>query len=80
MASYLRKYGHDWSKTNWSDILNNVGSNLKMISFKGGFHGRTMGTLSLTRSNPEHKVSFPAFPWLMAPFPELKYPLEHNED
>lgn len=54
----------------------------KVISFEGGFHGRTHGALSLTRSKPIHKLDIPAFPWPVVPFPANRYPLadhaEHN--
>eukprot|EP00054_Salpingoeca_dolichothecata_P004817 m.32022 g.32022 ORF g.32022 m.32022 type:complete len:494 (-) comp14885_c0_seq1:119-1600(-) len=52
---------------------------LSVISFKGGFHGRTLGSLSCTRSKSIHKLDIPAFPWLAAPFPRLKYPLQEFE-
>jgi 4-aminobutyrate aminotransferase/(S)-3-amino-2-methylpropionate transaminase len=35
---------------------------LSVISFKSGFHGRLLGTLSLTRSKAIHKVSHSRFP------------------
>jgi len=54
--------------------------NLSIMSFTGGFHGRTFGSLSTTRSNPVAKYDFPAFYWPAAPFPKLKYPLEENID
>jgi 4-aminobutyrate aminotransferase/(S)-3-amino-2-methylpropionate transaminase len=49
---------------------------LSILSFSGAFHGRTFGCLSTTRSKPIHKLDIPHFNWPMAPFPELKYPLE----
>lgn len=51
---------------------------LSILSFSKGFHGRTMGTLSATHSKALHKVDIPAFNWPVAPFPELKYPLEDH--
>lgn len=49
---------------------------LSALSFRGGFHGRTLGSLSCTRSKPVHKADVPAFgDWPAAPFPALKYPL-----
>lgn len=33
------------------------------IAFIGGFHGRTMDMLSLTKSKPKHKVGYPQIPW-----------------
>ena len=53
---------------------------IQMMSFRKGFHGRTLGALSTTRSSFLHKFDFPAFPWKMTDFPELKYPLEENKD
>eukprot|EP00040_Diaphanoeca_grandis_P039206 m.258421 g.258421 ORF g.258421 m.258421 type:complete len:503 (+) comp36555_c0_seq1:287-1795(+) len=52
--------------------------NVKILSFEGSFHGRTFGALSCTRSKEIHKLDMPAFPWPVAPFPTLKYPLEDH--
>lgn len=52
--------------------------NLSIMSFTGGFHGRSLGALSATRSKAIHKVDIPAFHWPVAPFPQLKYPLEEH--
>uniref|UniRef100_A0A3Q3L613 4-aminobutyrate--2-oxoglutarate transaminase n=1 Tax=Labrus bergylta TaxID=56723 RepID=A0A3Q3L613_9LABR len=49
---------------------------LSILSFMGGFHGRTMGCLSTTHSKPIHKLDLPSFDWPIAPFPHLQYPLE----
>ncbi|KAI5789250.1 aminotransferase class-III-domain-containing protein [Pyronema domesticum] len=51
---------------------------LAIMSFKRGFHGRLFATLSTTRSKPIHKMDIPSFNWPVAPFPELKYPLEEH--
>ncbi|RVE43446.1 hypothetical protein evm_011897 [Chilo suppressalis] len=52
---------------------------LSIMSFKGGFHGRTFGSLSTTRSKALHKLDFPAFDyWPMASFPRYLYPLTEN--
>eukprot|EP01001_Neometanema_parovale_P013071 NODE_942_length_1978_cov_111.315903_g893_i0.p1 GENE.NODE_942_length_1978_cov_111.315903_g893_i0~~NODE_942_length_1978_cov_111.315903_g893_i0.p1 ORF type:complete len:538 (+),score=138.05 NODE_942_length_1978_cov_111.315903_g893_i0:56-1669(+) len=53
---------------------------LSILSFKGGFHGRTLGTLSATHSKAIHKLDIPAFNWPVAPFPELIYPLDKFAD
>ena len=53
---------------------------LSILSFTGGFHGRTMGCLSSTRSKPIHKLDIPHFEWPVAPFPLLKYPLDDPEN
>uniref|UniRef100_A0A8C5R8U5 4-aminobutyrate aminotransferase n=1 Tax=Leptobrachium leishanense TaxID=445787 RepID=A0A8C5R8U5_9ANUR len=47
-----------------------------ILSFMGGFHGRTMGCLATTHSKAIHKLDIPSFDWPIAPFPKLKYPLE----
>ncbi|RDD47545.1 4-aminobutyrate aminotransferase, mitochondrial [Trichoplax sp. H2] len=62
-----------------STLLNKVPGSpkLSILSFDGGFHGRTMGTLSTTHSKAVHKLDIPAFDWPTAPFPQLKYPLEN---
>lgn len=49
---------------------------IKILSFEGGFHGRTLGALSATRSKPAHKLDFPAFDWPVLPFPANRFPLE----
>lgn len=49
-----------------------------MLSFKGAFHGRTLGTLATTHSKYIHKIDIPSFDWPIASFPQYKYPLEEN--
>lgn len=49
--------------------------NHSILSLKSGFHGRLLGCLSTTRTNPLHKVDFPAFPWPAAEPPRYKHPL-----
>ena len=51
---------------------------LSIMSFTGGFHGRSLGALSATRSKAMDKVDIPAFHWPVAPFPQLKFPLEEH--
>jgi len=53
--------------------------NLSVMSFDGGFHGRSLGALSCSYTNPVHKVDVPSFDWPKAPFPKLKYPLHEFE-
>ncbi|KRY36641.1 4-aminobutyrate aminotransferase, mitochondrial [Trichinella spiralis] len=53
---------------------------LSVISFQGGFHGRTMACLSCTHSKAIHKVDMPALDWPMASFPRYKYPLDEHAD
>jgi len=52
--------------------------NLSILSFKGAFHGRTLGALSTTHSKYIHKIDVPSFDWPIASFPQYKYPLEEN--
>ncbi|GAB7365631.1 hypothetical protein MBLNU230_g6696t2 [Neophaeotheca triangularis] len=47
-----------------------------IMSFNGGFHGRTFGSLATTRSKAIHKLDIPSFDWPSAPFPKLHYPLD----
>ncbi|KAG5279385.1 hypothetical protein AALO_G00077230 [Alosa alosa] len=49
---------------------------LSILSFMGGFHGRTLGCLATTHSKAIHKLDIPSFDWPIAPFPKLKYPLD----
>lgn len=49
-----------------------------ILSFKGAFHGRTLGSLSTTHSKYIHKIDIPAFDWPTASFPAYKYPLDEN--
>nr|NVI72034.1 putative 4-aminobutyrate aminotransferase, mitochondrial-like protein [Cucujiformia] len=51
---------------------------LSLLSFHGGFHGRTFGALSTTHSKAIHKLDIPSFDWPIAHFPRYKYPLEDN--
>jgi 4-aminobutyrate aminotransferase/(S)-3-amino-2-methylpropionate transaminase len=48
------------------------------MSFRGCFHGRTFGSLSMTNSKSAIKVDMPAFQWPHCEFPQLKYPLEDH--
>lgn len=49
---------------------------LSIMSFMGGFHGRTFGSLATTHSKPIHKLDVPSFDWPIAHFPKYKYPLD----
>jgi 4-aminobutyrate aminotransferase/(S)-3-amino-2-methylpropionate transaminase len=51
---------------------------VSILSFKGGFHGRTMAVLATTHSKSIHKLDFPTLDWPIADFPQYKYPLEEN--
>lgn len=50
-------------------------NSLAVVSFEGGFHGRSMGALSLTRSKVIHKLDIPAFAWPKVRFPDVRFPL-----
>jgi len=50
--------------------------NLSVLSFHGGFHGRTAASLACTHSKYIHKIDVPLAPWPVADFPRYKYPLE----
>lgn len=52
--------------------------NLSILSFKGAFHGRTLGALATTHSKYIHKIDVPSFDWPIASFPQYKYPLEEH--
>ncbi|KAL1602453.1 4-aminobutyrate transaminase [Paraconiothyrium brasiliense] len=69
----------DFSEAEMTSSLTNQSPgapDLSILSFKKGFHGRLFGSLSTTRSKPIHKLDIPAFDWPVAPFPDLKYPLD----
>ena len=71
--------GVDFSPEEIESVMNNAAPGspqYSIMSFRGGFHGRTFGVLSTTRSKPIHKLDIPAFDWPQAPFPSLKYPLD----
>eukprot|EP00118_Oscarella_pearsei_P016967 m.166243 g.166243 ORF g.166243 m.166243 type:complete len:327 (+) comp38911_c0_seq42:1027-2007(+) len=52
---------------------------LSVLAFSGGFHGRSgLGSLTASSSRVSFKLDLPAFDWPLAPFPQLKYPLEEN--
>lgn len=51
---------------------------LSILSFEGGFHGRTLGCLATTHSKAIHKIDVPSLPWPIAPFPRMRYPLEQH--
>jgi 4-aminobutyrate aminotransferase / (S)-3-amino-2-methylpropionate transaminase len=76
-----RRNGQAWTATDLSEVMVNrqPGVNgLQIISFEGGFHGRSLGALSLTRSKAIHKLDIPAFDWPVVPFPASRFPLEDH--
>jgi 4-aminobutyrate aminotransferase/(S)-3-amino-2-methylpropionate transaminase len=78
----LRRGGRPPSAEDMSAAMHNrqPGINaFKVICFQGGFHGRSLGALSTTRSKPIHKIDIPAFDWPVVPFPANQFPLEAHE-
>ncbi|EFA80836.1 histidine kinase [Heterostelium album PN500] len=78
---HTQRGGKPFSEEEIHSCMNNKAPGspeLAILSFRGGFHGRTFGTLSTTRSKAIHKLDIPAFDWPAAEFPKLKYPLEQN--
>jgi len=52
--------------------------NLSVLSFHGGFHGRTAASLACTHSKYIHKIDVPLAAWPVTDFPRYIYPLEEN--
>jgi 4-aminobutyrate aminotransferase/(S)-3-amino-2-methylpropionate transaminase len=79
-----RRDGRPWSADDLAAVMKNHQPGvheLKVISFEGAFHGRTLGALSATRSKAIHKLDFPAFDWPVVPFPANRFPLDaHVEE
>jgi 4-aminobutyrate aminotransferase/(S)-3-amino-2-methylpropionate transaminase len=79
-----RRAGAAWSDDDLRQVMVNRQSGinaLKIVSFDVGFHGRTLGALSATRSKPIHKLDMPAFDWPVVPFPANRFPLhDHREE
>lgn len=78
-----KRNGRSFSTEELESVMDNQlpgTSEMVICSFEKGFHGRLFGSLSTTRSKPIHKLDIPAFNWPKAPFPDLKYPLEENEE
>lgn len=77
-ATMARRRGGRWTDADAAAVMQNAQpgvDELVVVSFEGGFHGRTLGALSATRSKPIHKLDFPAFPWPVVPFPANRFPL-----
>merc|ERR1719228_2458633 len=52
--------------------------NLSVLSYHGGFHGRTTAALAVTHSKPIHKLDVPLPSCPVADFPHYRYPLADN--
>lgn len=77
----LARNGKQLSAEDLNECIMNRGPgcpDLSILSFKGGFHGRTIGALSTTHSKSIHKLDVPSLDWPIAKFPQYKYPLEDN--
>ncbi|MEQ1501437.1 MAG: aminotransferase class III-fold pyridoxal phosphate-dependent enzyme [Myxococcota bacterium] len=75
--------GAGWTDDDLARVMDNRQRGireLKVLSFEGSFHGRSLGALSATRSKPIHKLDFPAFDWPVVPFPANRFPLDANAD
>ncbi len=48
------------------------------LAFGGGFHGRTLGALSITRTNPEHTYGFPSIASKIVSFPDSEQDEEQS--
>lgn len=73
--------GVEFTEQELASVMDNQSpgsSQLSILSFKTGFHGRLFGSLSTTRSKPIHKLDIPAFDWPQATFPQIKYPLAEH--
>jgi 4-aminobutyrate aminotransferase / (S)-3-amino-2-methylpropionate transaminase len=77
LAGRKRKGAAFTSEELQSSMLNQEPGSPKFVaaSFEGGFHGRSLGALSATRSKPIHKLDIPAFDWPVLPFPASQFPL-----
>ncbi len=78
-----RRKGAAFTPAELSDCLLNRQADtntMKVLSFEGGFHGRSLGALSATRSKAIHKLDFPAFDWPVLPFPANRFPLEEHAE
>ncbi|KAJ2523657.1 hypothetical protein GGI11_001351 [Coemansia sp. RSA 2049] len=79
-----RRGARAFTQTEMESVMDNIppGSpEVTILSFSAGFHGRTFGALSTTRSKAIHKLDMPAFKWPRAPFPQLQYPEDaHREE
>jgi len=74
--------GRDFSQEDMDSCMVNLAPgtpNLSVLSFHGGFHGRTVASLACTHSKPIHKLDVPLPQWPVSDFPRYKYPLSEFE-
>uniref|UniRef100_A0A674C329 4-aminobutyrate--2-oxoglutarate transaminase n=1 Tax=Salmo trutta TaxID=8032 RepID=A0A674C329_SALTR len=64
-----------------TSVINQVPGcpDLTLLSLMGGFHRRTLGCLATTHTKAIQKLDVPSFDWPIAPFPQLRYPLDQFE-
>ncbi|KAJ2501720.1 hypothetical protein GGH96_001684 [Coemansia sp. RSA 1972] len=78
--AHKRRGARAWSDKELASVMDNQepgAPDAAIVSFSHGFHGRTFGALSATRSKAIHKLDIPAFTsWPRVPFPQLQYPLD----
>lgn len=77
----MMRGGKELNQEEMNECIMNKGPgcpDLSILSFKGGFHGRTLGVLATTHSKAIHKLDIPTLDWPIASFPRYKYPLEEN--
>lgn len=82
-TAFMRRQGRAPSEEELATTIRNQlpGSpQVSILSFLSGFHGRTLGCLSATRSKAVHKVDLPAFDWPACNYPRYKYPLKENAE
>jgi hypothetical protein len=76
-----RRGGATPSPADLADCMKNQQASanaMKVLSFSGAFHGRSLGALSATRSRAIHKLDFPAFDWPVVDFPSNLFPLSDH--
>jgi 4-aminobutyrate aminotransferase/(S)-3-amino-2-methylpropionate transaminase len=76
VAFQRARRGGGWTDADAAAAMQNAqvdANRLKILSFEGAFHGRTLGALSATRSKAIHKIDFPAFDWPVLPFPARRF-------
>lgn len=86
-AAYLWYHKNQYGSELTADQLNSTMQgkapgvpNYTILSLSGGYHGRSLGTLSASSSSGLDKVDFPSFDWPKAPFPSIKHPYSNNLD
>ena len=50
--------------------------NFSIIGFDGAYHGKLLGSLSISKKDKKLHDGISEFNWPVLPFPNIKYPLE----